>query len=95
MTAEVNVKAKLGLDTIKVDDEQKHIQIDREICKGCILKPCLHVCPAQVYTLDKTGEIVIDLDGCLECGTCKIACNRKAIKWNYPHGGFGVQLRFG
>jgi len=95
MTADVNIKAKLGLDTIKVDDEEKHIQIDLEICKGCTLKTCLHICPAQVYTVDKEGKIVLDLDGCLECGTCKIACDRKAIKWNYPRGGFGIQLRFG
>lgn len=94
MTAETNIKAKLGLDTIKVDTE-KHISINQEICKSCPERYCLYVCPAQVYTLSKEGKIELDLDGCLECGTCRIACVRGAIDWNYPRGGFGVQFKFG
>lgn len=95
MTSELNIKAKLGLDTIKVDDEQKHITVNQETCKSCTEQFCLYVCPAQVYTKGEKGEIVLDLDGCLECGTCKIACTRKSIQWNYPRGGFGIQLKFG
>ena len=91
---EVNVKGKLGLDTIKVDEE-KHISVDQAVCQGCTQKPCLRVCPARVYSLGKTGEIVLELDGCLECGTCKIACVRRSITWHYPRGGFGVQLKQG
>jgi len=94
MITELNIKAKLGLDTIKVDEE-KHISINREICKNCAERYCLHVCPTQVYTLNNEGEIELDLDGCLECGTCRIACLKKAIDWNYPRGGFGVQFKFG
>ena len=94
MMAEINVKAKLGLDTIKVDD-RKHISVNQEVCKDCGERYCLYVCPAQVYTLGKEGEIELDLDGCLECGTCRIACLRKALDWNYPRGGFGVQFKFG
>ncbi len=89
-----NVKAKLGSDTIKVDTI-KHITVNQEICKDCRERYCLYVCPAQVYTLNKEGEIELDLDGCLECGTCKIACQRDALIWNYPRGGFGIQLKFG
>ncbi len=95
MTVEVNVKSKLGLDTIKVDDEQRHVSVDQAVCKDCTSRHCLYVCPAQVYKLNDKQEIILDLDGCLECGTCKIACTRKAIKWTYPRGGFGVQFKFG
>ena len=91
---ETNIKAKLGLDTIKADS-QKHIKVNPEICKGCTRRHCLVVCPAQVYKLNKEGEIELDLDGCLECGTCKIACVKGAIDWSYPRGGFGVQYRYG
>jgi ferredoxin like protein len=91
---EVNIKAKLGKDTIKADSE-KHIKINQEICRGCRKKACLYVCPAHVYTLDKEGMIVMELDGCLECGTCKIACSRDALEWNYPRAGFGVQYKYG
>ena len=94
MSEDVNVKAKLGVDTIKVDTK-KHITVNNRICGECKEKNCLHVCPAQVYKLNDEGEIVLDLEGCLECGTCVIACERGAIDWNYPAGGFGIQLRFG
>jgi ferredoxin-like protein FixX len=41
------------------------------------------------------GGMVVEYAGCLECGTCKIACTLKAIIWDYPKGEFGVQYRFG
>jgi len=88
------IRAKLGHDTIKVDD-QKHIKINQEVCRECREKYCLYVCPAQVYVLNKQGEIELDLDACLECGTCRIACIRKSVDWDYPRGGFGIQLKFG
>jgi ferredoxin like protein len=91
---EVNVKAKLGNDTIKADSE-KHIKIKAEVCRDCREKYCLYVCPAHVYILDKEGVLAIELDGCLECGTCKIACSKNAIEWNYPRAGFGVQYKYG
>jgi len=90
----VNVKAKLGKDTIKVDSE-KHIKIKQDVCRTCKEKYCLYVCPAQVYSLNKEGDIVLDLDGCLECGTCRIACIKESIDWTYPRGGFGVQFKCG
>jgi ferredoxin like protein len=94
MSEEINIKAKLGLDVFKVDKE-RHITVNRDICKVCKERYCLYVCPANVYSLDEQGEIQLDLDGCLECGTCRIACLRGAVEWNYPEGGFGVQFRFG
>ena len=89
-----NVKAKLGNDTIKVDSE-KHITVKPEVCRNCRAKYCLHVCPAQVYSLNKEGNIELDLDGCLECGTCRVACRLGSIEWHYPRGGFGIQLKYG
>jgi ferredoxin like protein len=91
---EVNIKAKLGTDTIKIDSE-KHIKANLEVCQKCKEKVCLVMCPAHVYTQDDDGNIELDLDGCLECGTCKIACVNGALDWNYPRGGYGVQYRFG
>ena len=91
---EVDIKAKLGLDVFKVDKE-RHISVNQEICKDCLERWCLYVCPAKVYSLNEQGEIELDLDGCLECGTCSIACVRNAVDWSYPRGGFGVQFRFG
>ena len=30
---------------------------------------------------------------CLECGTCLIICEKGALDWKYPRGGFGVRYR--
>ena len=91
----MNIEAKLGLNVFKID-EQPHIVIDNEICRSrCQLRPCLHVCPANLYTQDADEEIKVDFEGCLECGTCFIACRDEALTWFYPRAGHGVQYRFG
>ncbi len=86
----------LSVDKFNVDEEQAHILLDKVICSKCQEKPCLFVCPAVLYRLDKNGEISFDYAGCLECGTCRIMCkNQGIIKWEYPRGTFGVSYRFG
>jgi len=86
----------LSLNKFTVDEEEAHIELDKEICRKCSEKPCLVVCPAVLYTLDKSGEISFDYAGCLECGTCRVMCKNKGIvKWVYPRGTFGVSFRFG
>jgi ferredoxin like protein len=91
----VNIEAKLGLNVFKIDPES-HIIIDQEICQAqCQRRPCLHVCPANVYALDPEGRVQAGYEGCLECGTCLIACPHEALTWHYPNAGFGVQYRFG
>ncbi|MDD4171567.1 MAG: ferredoxin family protein [Syntrophomonas sp.] len=88
--------ALLGLDRFIVDEEEAHIVVDKEICRQCAEKPCLYVCPAVLYKLDKNGDISFDYAGCLECGTCRIMCKNKGIvKWAYPRGTFGINFRFG
>lgn len=91
----MNIEAKLGLNVFKID-EQAHIIIDHQICQTkCRLQPCLVVCPADLYTLDAENNIQVDFEGCLECGTCLIACQDDALTWLYPRAGHGVQFRFG
>jgi ferredoxin like protein len=91
----VNIKPKLGLNVFKVDTAS-HITLNQEICKTqCQLRFCTWVCPARVYTLEADGLIHAEPDGCLECGTCVIACNQGALNWHYPRAGQGVQYRFG
>lgn len=86
----------LSLDKFNVDEDNAHIVLDKAICGRCAAKPCLVVCPAVLYTLDKNGEITFDYAGCLECGTCRVMCiNKGIIRWEYPRGTFGVQYRCG
>jgi len=91
----MDVKEKLALNRMR-NDEESHIAIDLEKCRECKVKPCLFVCPAALYEKNsETGEITVEFSGCLECGTCLIACPLAALTWNYPKGRFGVQYRFG
>jgi ferredoxin like protein len=91
--AAMTIDAKLGLDVFKLDKEP-HIVIDTEVCYAvCIDRACLYVCPADLYELDDTGRMTVNWEGCLECGTCMICCDHRALKWTYPRGQFGVQYR--
>lgn len=86
----------LSKNKFNVDEEEAHIVIDKTICAQCSEKPCLYVCPAVLYKLNKNGEMSFDYAGCLECGTCRVMCKDKGIvKWVYPRGTFGVIYRQG
>lgn len=68
-----------------------HLILNQEICAKCKKKTCTFICPADVYSFDeKTGEIVIQHENCLECGACRIACPKNNIDWSYPPSGCGV-----
>ena len=90
----MRMEAKLGWNVFKLDKES-HIQIDHELCrKRCGLKICLHICPADLYTQDDEGNIKVDFEGCLECGSCLIVCPEGALTWKYPRAGQGVMYKF-
>jgi ferredoxin like protein len=91
----MNIADKLFRVRFNADPDNSHITIDKEACRRCDNKVCLHVCPAEVYTMDEEGEIIASYQGCLECGTCRLACKGGGIEWIYPRGGFGVCFRFG
>jgi ferredoxin like protein len=92
----LTVEDRLGLNTFEVDEEP-FIVVDTELCKRCVPKPCLYVCPSQVYVWDG-GELQYNPEGCIELGACTIVCDKigeGAIRWNYPRGRYGVEFRFG
>ena len=60
----------------------------------CAGQPCLYFCPANVYRLEN-GRIGVAWEGCVECGSCRVACPHLNIEWRFPTGGCGVSLRFG
>ena len=43
----------LSRNRFNVDEEEPHIVLNKENCKKCKEKPCLYVCPAVLYKLDK------------------------------------------
>lgn len=92
-----NLDGLLGLDKYEIDEQNSHIQIDQSKCIVCKKKPCLTVCPAQVYILDN-NDIKARYENCLECGTCQVACDslgEGGITWHPPQGGFGIVYRYG
>ena len=93
----LSLDTRLGLDKYEIDEEGSHIQVKQELCKTCGLKPCLTVCPAQVYSwID--DHVAVRYENCLECGTCQISCDsggNGAITWRNPQGGFGIIFRYG
>ncbi|MCS7280312.1 MAG: 4Fe-4S dicluster domain-containing protein [Desulfobacterota bacterium] len=91
----MKVEEKLAKNIVKIDRES-HIEIKGEICSNCEKKYCLIVCPGNLYKYnEETNEVTVEHSGCLECGTCMIACVKGAILWRYPRGEYGVQYRYG
>lgn len=90
----LELKSKLGVNVFKPDRE-RHINIRPGFEKDPRLKAAILVCPAGLYKENDRGEVELDIDGCLECGTCRVACGTEVLDWKYPNGGTGVQFRFG
>ena len=92
----MKIDEKLAVNAFK-SDKQSHIVIDQEICRTrCTARHCLFVCPGHLYEYDEQKkELRVEHAGCLECGTCKMACEYGAIVWTYPRGDYGVQYRYG
>jgi ferredoxin like protein len=92
----INVEEKLSQNRYRVDTGRPHIRvIDPAVCGRCDPKPCVVCCPAGCWRIEEDGAIDLVVDGCLECGTCRIVCEPKNVDWNYPCGGFGILFKFG
>jgi ferredoxin like protein len=75
-------------------DEEAHIRVNNEVCRQCPHRACTFVCPARCYQWnEERGRVDFAYESCLECGTCLITCDRGALDWKYPRGGFGVRYR--
>ncbi len=75
-------------------DEKSHIIVNKEICKSCDNHSCVKACPANCYTFEEpAGLLNVVYENCLECGTCSVICDKGAVGWSYPRGGFGVIYR--
>ena len=89
----MKIEDKLALNKFEIDKEV-HIQVEERLCQDCDLKPCLYVCPSECYQL-RDNHMTFSYEGCLECGSCRLACDRQAIRWVYPRGGFGICYQYG
>lgn len=85
------------LSKVKYKNSQKcHLNPDFEKCKTCKSKVCTYICPANVYSWDEEAQkLLVGYENCLECGACRIACEKACIDWEFPEGGFGVTFKRG
>lgn len=90
----MGLKAKLGLNVFK-HDSKPHICIKPGMESDPRLLKAVLVCPAGLYSQNVDGKVDLTIDGCLECGTCRLVCGTEVLDWCYPAGGSGVQFRFG
>ncbi|MDR1489102.1 MAG: ferredoxin family protein [Desulfovibrio sp.] len=93
----MNVEQKLSINKFVVDEGNPHIVIHQEKMDAEAVKALTVVCPAGLYTLNDKGQLIFEVAGCLECGTCRVAVAHLpgAMEWNHPRPSFGVQYRCG
>jgi ferredoxin like protein len=89
----VKVEEKLALNKFDIDKEV-HITVKEECCGDCDERPCMVACPADCFVM-RGGRVIFSYEGCLECGSCRMACPKEAIDWVYPRGGFGICYQYG
>jgi len=62
-------------------DTKPHITLNEDICNSrCKIRFCTFICPAGCFVFDEDqNKVVFSFEGCLECGTCRIACDEKRL----------------
>lgn len=92
----MNVEDKLFVNKFKPAAEP-HIKIrDKSLCLKCVNKQCSIGCPSDCWKIEEAGTAHVSVEGCLECGTCRVICDEfQNVEWSYPQGGFGVLYRYG
>lgn len=94
-TITVNVDQYLARNRYEVDEEHAHITLV-EHPDPIELDELVRVCPAALYKVDEAGDPTFDHAGCLECGTCRIVAEGRAVaRWEFPRPTMGVEYRYG
>jgi ferredoxin like protein len=92
----VKVESKLFANRYLVDAKRPHITVRPHTTPSKPLLSLVTTCPAGCYSRNDQGQVEVSVDGCLECGTCRVVCSATGdIDWSYPRGGFGVLFKFG
>jgi len=91
--SKTRIEDRLAVNKYDVDDTV-HITIDGDVCALCSHYNCTYACPAGCYRY-ADGRLIFSYEGCLECGSCQIVCNRNAIRWVLPRAGLGIMYQFG
>ena len=91
----VSIEDKLFLDRFRVAEEPHIRIIDGAVClDNCEEQPCLYLCPANVYRLER-DHVSVASEGRWGCASCRIGCPNLNIEWRFPTGGYGISHKFG
>ena len=92
-----NASLEDRLYTVKYDDPgDSHLDVvDADICRDCEESGCVEVCPANVWRRDENDVPTIAYENCLECSSCRYACDEDNVVWTYPERGSGVTYKNG
>ncbi|WP_029006189.1 ferredoxin family protein [Azorhizobium doebereinerae] len=92
----VRVEDKLFYNRYLVDAGRAHIKVRPHTVPTAPLLSMLKLCPARCYEMNEAGQVEVTVDGCVECGTCRVVAEPSGdIEWTYPRGGYGVLFKFG
>ncbi len=97
MAGRIPIAERLGSDAFDTDPTSHLSLSDPKLCATCPGRPCVRVCPAEVYHWE-SDHLRISYENCLETGACRVACQtlgNHALIWTYPPAGRGVQYRLG
>ena len=73
---------------------ESHIKLNAQLCRNCVSLVCTYICPAEVFVWDEDEKVVdVRYENCLECGTCRVACEMCAIDWSNPIWGAGIAYK--
>jgi NAD-dependent dihydropyrimidine dehydrogenase PreA subunit len=53
------------------------LELDAAKCVGCTR--CTQVCPHGVLKMEQKRVVIVDRDGCMECGACARNCPTDAL----------------
>lgn len=97
MTNETYGELELAPEQERTDFGHARIEIDEDVCDGCIL--CTVICPAGILEAvgkkkDKKSKVKTDRDNCMGCACCEAICLTGAIKVtrSYDFGGVWKQI---
>ncbi|MCV6596987.1 MAG: ferredoxin family protein [Mangrovicoccus sp.] len=96
MKDHVQSQERLSLTPYLVDEGRPNIRIIPRAEDSAALRALTRLCPANCYHFGEDDRVVLLLDGCLECGTCRTVCAATGeVEWTYPTTGQNGFLTFG
>jgi len=69
------------------DDSVSHIKVLTP--NSDFMKKLVTLCPTKCYS-EEGGQVMIQHEGCVECGTCS-----EQTDWKHPRGEKGINYRYG